>query len=364
MAPPAVLLLDLDREKEPLEAAKRAISLCGADCRIIFVGAQNDITLYRRFKQLGAADYLVKPLAEDVLREAVLQALVAKHDDVLTKPSEVHDGKLIPVIGARGGIGASTVAINLAWICAHVLNQQVGVLDLDVHFGTSALSVDREPGRGMRAALENPERLDGLLVASSMVQESDKLSILCAEENIDTPLHFDGDASLSLLKPVTGSFDTVFVDLPRHMLAAQKRLLVTAHAVVLVCDLSLAGLRDARRIRAYLKSIRPDLLPILVANRTGDSGFSALDKTTFEKNLEAKVDFEIAEDAKTAKQAANLGKACAAVAPQAEISKILTQLARMLVGLPEEKKAKEGSGLLKSLLGHGLSLHKPTPKPA
>jgi pilus assembly protein CpaE len=240
----------------------------------------------------------------------------------------------------------------------------VGVLDLDVHFGTSALAVDREPGRGMRAALENPERLDGLLVASSMVQESDKLSILCAEENLDAPLHFDGEAALGLLKPVASNFDAVFVDLPRHMLAAQKRLLASAHAIVLVSDLSLAGLRDARRVRAYLKTLRPDLLPILVANRTGDNAFTALDRTTFEKNLEAKIDFEIAEDTKTAKQAANLGKAFAAVAPQAEVSKTLASLARALLGIPEPKKAKQGSGLLKNLLGGNLPLHKPTPKPA
>jgi pilus assembly protein CpaE len=258
------------------------------------------------------------------------------------------------------------MTVNLAWICAHKLQQTIGILDLDVHFGTTALAVDREPGRGMRAALENPERLDGLLVASSMVQESDRLSILCAEENFDTPLHFDGDASLALMKPVAGNFDAMFIDMPRHMVGSQKRLITAAHAVVLVCDYSLAGLRDARRMRNYLKALRPDLLPITVANRTGESAFAMLDRATFEKNLEAKIDFEIAEDIKTAKASANLGKAFAAVAPTAEVTKTLTTLARFLIGMPEEKKkAKEGSSLFKNLLGHGgASLHKPHPKPA
>ncbi|HVY12287.1 MAG TPA: P-loop NTPase, partial [Alphaproteobacteria bacterium] len=307
LAPPRLLLLDLDHEESPLDAGRRAISLCGPGCRIIFTGAQNDVKLYRALKQLGGADYLVKPLFEENLHEAVEQALRIPDEDLAPK-TETHAGKIVAVIGARGGVGASTVAVNLAWICAHVLRQHVSLMDLDVHFGTSALAVDREPGRGMRAALENPERLDGLLVASSMVQESDHLSILCSEEPFDAPLHFDGDAALALIRPVMGDFDTIFVDVPRHLLGAQKRLVAAAHAVVLVSDLSLAGLRDARRLRAWLKGQRPDLLPLMVASRTGESANTTIEKPVFEKNLEAKFDFDLPEDVKTARAAANLGK--------------------------------------------------------
>ncbi|MBI3419691.1 MAG: P-loop NTPase [Proteobacteria bacterium] len=364
-APPKILLLDLDREKDPLDAGRRALSLCGPGCCILFAGSQNDVKLYRRLKQLGGADYLVKPLAEDLLRDALVQATKPASSETEIRNNEARAGKIMAVIGTRGGVGATTVAVSLAWICAHTLHQHVGMLDLDVHFGTTALAVDKEPGRGMRAALESPERLDGLLIASSMVQESEHLSILCAEEAFDPPLTFDGDAAMSLIKPVSGDFDSIFIDLPRMMLSAQKRLLANAHALVLVTDLTLAGLRDARRIRAYLKNIRPDLLPVMVASRTGNSASATVEKPAFEKNLETKFDFELPEDIKTAKLSANMGKTFAAVAPQAEVSKHLTALARLLTGIREEKKAAGGhGGFLKNVFSSGLPASKPAPKPA
>jgi pilus assembly protein CpaE len=254
-APPKILILDLDEHKDYSEAATRAIGLCGPDCRIIFVGTQNDVALYRKLIHLGGADYIVKPLAADVLNQAILDA--GKTDPAQgDKKSEKRGGQIIPIIGARGGLGASFLAVNLAYILAHKLNRHTQLLDLDLHFGTTALALDREPGRGMRAALETPERLDGLLIASSMVQESDKLALLCAEEPLEKPMHFDGNASLALIRPVQADFDFVLVDMPRAMLASQQSLLIDAQQIILVTDRSLAGLRDARRIRTYIKTLK------------------------------------------------------------------------------------------------------------
>ncbi len=357
-APPKILLLDLDAEPDVLQAANRAINLCGPDSQIIFLAKHNDITLYRQFIQLGAADYLVKPLSEDVLVQAIINTSKPKRS---AEPvdKELHSSKIVAVIGTRGGVGVTTVAVNLSWILSQQLNQQVGLVDLDMQFGSTALALDREPGRGMRSALENPERLDGLLIASSMVQHNDKFSILCAEDTLDTPFHFDGDATLGLLKPIRGDFDMLLVDMPRHHISAQKTLLNEAHAVLIVADLTLASLRDARRIRAYLKNLRPDLMPILIVNHVGDSPYSTIDQPTFEKNLEAKIDLVLPEDIKTAKQAANLGKPFVSVAAEAPITKALIMLARNLSGQKETRKQDtKGKSLFQGLLGN-----KPT-KPA
>lgn len=351
-APPKILLLDLDAEPDVLNAATRAIGLCGPDSHIIFLAKHNDISLYRQFIQLGASDYLVKPLSEDILTQAIINTSKPKRGALEAAEKELHTCKIIPVIGTRGGVGVTTVAVNLSWILSQQLNQHVGLVDLDMQFGSTALALDREPGRGMRAALENPERLDGLLIASSMVQHSDKFSILCAEDTLDTTFHFDGDATLGLLKPIRNDFDMMLVDMPRHHLSTQKTLLNEAHAVLIVADLTLASLRDARRIKAYLKNLRPDLLPILIVNHVGDSPYSTLDQATFEKNLEAKVDVVLPEDIKTAKQAANLGKPFASVAADAPITKALITLARTLSGQKEAKKQDaKGTSLFKGLLG-------------
>ncbi len=349
-APPKILLLDLDAEKDILPAATRAIGLCGPDSQIIFLAKHNDISLYRQFIQLGASDYLVKPLTEEALLQAIMNTSKPKKVEEDAN-KETRGCKIIPVIGTRGGVGVTTIAVNLAWILSQKLNQHVGLVDLDMQFGSSALALDREPGRGMRAALENPERLDGLLIASSMVQHSDKFSILCAEDTLEQPFHFDGDATLGLLKPIRGDFDIMLVDLPRHHLSSQKTLLNEAQAVLIVADLTLASLRDARRIKLYLKNLRPDLLPMLIVNHAGDSPYSTIDQATFEKNLEAKIDVLLPEDIKTAKQAANLGKPFASIASDAPVTKALMALARLLSGQKEPKKQEAKGSLLKGLLG-------------
>src|SRR5262249_49976687 len=150
--------------------------------------------------------------------------------------------------------------------------------------------------------------------------------------------------ALSLIKPVAGNFDFIFVDLPRNMLPLQKRLLSQAHSIVLVTDLSLAGLRDARRIRQYLKTARPDMLPLVIANRTGETSNAPIDPAAFEKNLEAKIDMRIPEDIKNAKQAANTGKALISVAPKAEASLRMTELAHMITGISPPQKVEEKKG--------------------
>jgi pilus assembly protein CpaE len=351
-APPRVLLLDLDDQADPRASALRAIDLTGPDCHIIFAGLHNDVSLYRHFIHIGAVDYLVKPLSPETLMQAIVAAGKPHAPALTPKDGHAHNCKIIPIIGVRGGVGATTLAVNLAWAMAHPLDLYVGLVDLDMHFGTTALALDREPGRGMRAALENPERLDGLLIASSMVQESQQLSILCAEEALDHTLAFDGDTTLSLIKPVRGDFDFILVDLPRHALAAQKRLLAEADQIVIVCDFTLPSLRDARRVMQFIKAQRPELLPHLIVNHAGTGAHAMIDQPTFEKNIEAKVDTLIQEDAKTARQAANLGKAVVEVAPDSAFAKSLMALARHLAGIKKEKKAAAGSvgSLIKGIL--------------
>lgn len=360
-APPKILLLDLDGQGDVLTAAQRVISLCGPDTKLILAASKNDVSLYRQFLQMGVADYLVKPLFKDVVQQAIHNAAQSGTSSDAGANAQTRTGKIIPVIGVRGGVGATLVAANLAWLMAHKLELYTNLMDLDVHYGAAALALDQEPGSGLRAALENPERLDGLLIASSMTQESEKLSLLCTEEDIGTPLSMDGETVLSLIRPVAKDFDVIVLDMPRALLHEQKRLIADAYAVVLVCDLSLVALRDARRIRAFLKNLRPDLLPIVVINHEGESSASMIDQATFEKNLEASIDFVLPVDAKLVRQSNAAGKALAEIAPESMISKTLLALARLVAGLPAEKaKAEQGGATLKSLLGGIVA--KATPK--
>ena len=223
---------------------------------------------------------MVKPLSPEVLNQALAAALRGHSQG---NKSEAKEARLIVVIGTRGGVGASTIAVNTGWILAHETKSDCALLDLDLQFGTSALALDLEPGRGLRDIVNSPQRVDALMIASSIVPESDQFSVLGAEEAVDEYVQMDGGAITALLKEMTGNFDYIIVDLPRHLLAAQKRLLSAAHEIVLVTELSLAGIRDSLRIKTALTTLGCSAALTVVASRTGPTRAGQVDRSAFRK---------------------------------------------------------------------------------
>jgi pilus assembly protein CpaE len=338
---PKLAIIDIDGQDDPVLTATRLVGLCGNDCKLIAIGSANDISLYRRIVAAGMADYLVKPLNLEALAQAYAAVLRG------TGKGGAKDARIIVMIGVRGGVGASTIAVNTGWLLAHELKSRSVMLDLDLQFGTTALALDLEPGRGLRDVVNSPQRVDGLMVASSIVAESDMFSVLSAEESIDEAILVDSVAITALLRELKHNFDFIVVDLPRQMLAGQKRLLAAAHEIVLVTELSLAGIRDTLRIKNALDAIGSTAHISLAVARTSTAHPGQVDQAAFEKGAQIKVDFTIPEDSKTVAQAANTGKALGAVAPEAAATKALLALATKLSGktieATESKKSLWGS---------------------
>jgi pilus assembly protein CpaE len=152
------------------------------------------------------------------------------------------------VIGVRGGVGASTLATSLAWLMGEKASRSTALLDLDVHFGTGALSLDLEPGRGLTDAIENPGRIDGLFIERAMVRANDRLCVLSAEAPINQPMLTDGSAYFQLQEEMRHAFEGTVIDFPRSMLVQFPHLLNDVHVVVLTVELTLAATRDTIRI--------------------------------------------------------------------------------------------------------------------
>ncbi|MGB9152001.1 MAG: AAA family ATPase [Alphaproteobacteria bacterium] len=347
-APPKMVIVDMDGQIDPVASTARLVSLCGGDCRLIVVGSANDVALYRRVLTAGAVDYLVKPLSPETLNQALAAAL---RGNVGGGKPDVKEARLITFIGARGGVGTTTIALNVGWFLAHEFNRTVTLFDLDLQFGTSSLSLDLEPGRGLRDIVSSPHRVDALMIASSTVPESDNFSILGAEEAIDEVVPIEGSAITALLKEMRNNFDFIIVDLPRHMFASHKRLLATSQEIVIVSDLTLAGIRDTLRIKSALVSLGSSARITIVASRTNASGAGHIDRAVFEKGMQGKIDASVAEDAATIATAANSGKALGATAPRATLTKSLRDLA-MRLGNVDEMAVKKVSFLDKLIAGN------------
>src|SRR5690606_17403563 len=135
---------------------------------------------------------------------------------------------LIGVIGARGGVGTTTIATNLAAIFAENYSRTTGLVDLDPYFGSVALSLDLEPGRGMRDALEKPDRIDGLFLDRVMIKPSPNLSILSAEEPLQEAITSQPTSGHMLFAALMEKFNVVVADMPRQMNPLTRH--VYAHA--------------------------------------------------------------------------------------------------------------------------------------
>ena len=250
-APPKILIVDVSDSNKPLSAMLPIIAAFAEDTRVIAIGALNDIELYREMIEAGISDYLVKPVSEKALSIALDRAEQRKAAPAAAPEPEakvVPDaGKrsLVAVMGTRGGVGASTVAMNLAWLMANDHKRDTMLVDLDLQGGTIALALDVEPSHGLREVLDNPARIDSLFLTSVATKFADRLHVLAAEEAVDDEVHYNTSAVSLLLDELKKTSTSVIVDLPRNAPGARAVVLAAATEIIIVTDLTLG--RPARR---------------------------------------------------------------------------------------------------------------------
>jgi len=332
-ATPKLLIVDLSGVGDPLTEIASLAEVCDEGTRVVTVGDTNDVNLYRSLVALGIQDYLVKPVSSEGFSTAFTRAERVEAEPQI---SESTLGRLISVVGARGGVGASSLAVNCAWAMAHEQGQRVALVDLDLFFGTSGLHLDLEAGRGFREALENPSRIDGLFIQRAMVRESDNLFVLSAEEPLDSPLSLDPSSIEMLLENLRSDFQCVVMDVPRFGARAQVATLQPPATVLVVSDPSLAGMRDTMRLAGLFKKSATAAETKIVINRMGASKSGELDKADFEKGAELRVDKVIPYDPKPFAASASSGKPLLKVGGGSKAVKAIRELSQLLSGPPAE----------------------------
>ncbi len=350
-ASPNILLVDLSESGDPLNDINGLAEVCEPGTVVIAIGQVNDVRLYRDLLASGIHDYLLKPLSPTALRDTLTQAQL-----VFSQPKAL-DGNApkqhisTAVVGTRGGVGASTLATSLAWIFSSDYKRPTALFDLDVHFGTGALTLDLEPGRGLTDAIDNPSRIDSLFIERAMIRANDNLAILSAEAPINSPLMTDGAAFAQLEEEFRHAFEMTVIDLPRNMLINFPHLLADVNVVVLATELTLASARDSIRILSWLKANAPHAQPIVVANRV-QTGVSEISKADFEGSIERKIDWMVPYDLKAAANAAKLGQTFVEANRSSKASAAIREIAGAVLGAGETAEAADPVKKVKpSLLG-------------
>ncbi|MBO6525732.1 pilus assembly protein CpaE [Erythrobacter sp.] len=350
-ASPNILMVDLSESGDPLNDINALAEVCEPGTVVIAIGQVNDVRLYRDLLASGIHDYLLKPLSASMLRDSLNQAQAVFTAPRAGEEEGVKRHISAAVIGTRGGVGASTLVTSLAWLFSTEMRMPTALLDLDVHFGTGALTLDLEPGRGLTDAIDNPSRIDGLFIERAMIRANDNLSILSAEAPINHPLMTDGAAFMQLQEEFKHTFEMTVLDMPRNMMINFPHLLNDVNVVVLSTEMSLASARDTIRILSWLKTNAPHAKVLIVANRV-QPGVTEISKADFETSIERKIDVTIPFDQKAAANAAKLGKTFVDANASSKASAAIKQLSSQVIGAgDQDAEEAEDSGAKKSLLG-------------
>ncbi|UZK70892.1 pilus assembly protein CpaE [Sphingomonas sp. S1-29] len=346
-ASPHILLVDLSESGDPLNDINALAEVCEPGTVVVACGQVNDVRLYRDLVASGIHDYLLKPLNPDALRETLAQVQTMLNAPKATEPSTERAHAAIAVVGTRGGVGASSMATSIAWLMSDKGRRTTALLDLDIHFGTGALALDLEPGRGLTDAIENPSRIDGLFIERAMVRASDKLAVLSAEAPIHAPVMNDGTAFFQLQEEIRTAFETTVIDLPRAMLVQFPHLVTDVQIVVIVTEYTLAAARDAIRILSWFKTNAPQTTVIIVANRVHAASLE-ISRKDFEASIERKIDVAVPFDQKLCAQAAKLGKSIAEAGRGSKTVAPITDLVGRLLAMTELVEAAEAGGKTKT----------------
>ncbi len=352
MVAPAFLVIDLSDCPAPLGAVDALADLCPEGTRVLAIGTQNDVQLYRGLKALGVSDYLLKPLDPAALEEAIAEAHLEGGQGPRPASRKPHKGQVVAVIGARGGVGATAMALALAHLAAGS-GQRTMLFDLDLQGGTVALDLDVEPVSGLRAILESPDRVDGQLLESLARVHALGFRLLAAEEPAEMHIKIRPESVLALVATLSATHDLVVVDLPRRLDRSVRSVLRTADRVVAVTSLSLAGMRDTRRLAALLAGLRAGQRPLIVANRVGASR-AEVALADFEQALDGRIDLLVDDMPAVAARAAAGAVPLSAAASGGRSAESLQRLAGLVApaaGVVEEAAPRSLWGRLRALVG-------------
>jgi pilus assembly protein CpaE len=269
----------------------------------------------------GVSDYIVKPLTPALVQ----RALLATTDADTRSRQTTRLGRLVTTIGARGGVGTTMLATSLAWTIANQRRRRVALLDLDLQFGSVALSLDLEPTHGLRETLENAGRIDGLYIERSMVQHSESLYVLSSEEELAEEMPRDPQALGALAGELRSKFHYLIADVPKSCINEAHAILRESTHTVIVTDFSLVGMRDTLRLIQSTASQNASSQIIIVANRIGEYRQGEIARREFEKAIGRQINITIPFQAKNVHSAMNTG------CPAAGSNKVIeTALARLI----------------------------------
>jgi pilus assembly protein CpaE len=321
------------RGEEILAGLDTLAEVCDGGTRVVVIGRQNDVLLYRELTRRGVSDYLIAPVGTlDVVRAIC---------GLFSAPDAKPVGRLIAVVGAKGGVGASTVAHNIAWAIARDLQLDTVVADLDLGFGTAGLDFNQDPPQGIADAVFSPERIDTNFIDRLLSKCTDHLSLLAAPATLDRIYDLSSESFDSIYDALRATMPFVVLDVPHQWTGWTRRTLIAADDILIVAMPDLANLRNAKNMLDLLKASRPnDRRPYYLLNNVGVPKRPEISSADFAKALDDQPVAIIPFEPQVFGAAANNGQMIAELSASHRTAESFRQLAQLVTGRSESKKSK------------------------
>ncbi|MBV1934128.1 MAG: CtpF protein [Parvibaculaceae bacterium] len=337
-ATPNLIIVESALSGEELFGELGALAqVCDAGTKVIIIGHLNDVSLYREMIRQGVNEYLVAPLAPMQIVEAISRLYV--------DPDAPPIGRSVAFIGARGGVGSSTIAHNIGWCVSENMREDATIVDMDISFGTVGLDFNQDPVQGIADALQQPERLDDVLLDRLLVKCTDRLSLFTAPAMLDKDTEMDADTCEAVIEVVRESCPCVIVDIPHVWAPWSKRLLANADEIVITASPDLASLRNTKNLVDTLKKMREnDAPPHVVLNQMGVPKRPEIPEKDFSEAIELELALTIPFIPALFGAAANNGQMIDEVDGKSKAANGLLNLASQVTG--RQVPVRKGSSLL------------------
>lgn len=332
---PNLILLESRREpREMLDSLRGLAEVCDPTTKVVVIGHYNDIWLYRELIRSGISEYVVAPIS--------MADILAVISGIFVNPEAEPLGRTIAFVGAKGGVGSSTIAHNVAWSVSTLFKSEVVVADLDLAFGTANINFDQDPAQGIAEAVFSPERIDETYLDRLLAQCAEHLSLLASPSTLERIYDFDPDAFSQIIDVAQRSAPIVVLDVPHIWSGWAKTTLMQADEIVITATPELANLRNTKNLVDMLKKLRPnDALPKLVINQAGVPKRPEITAVDFAEPLGITPMAVIPFDPLLFGNASNNGRMLGEMDAKSPIVGMINEVAHVVTGRAEIKAKKK-----------------------
>jgi len=337
---PELLIIETGmRGRELFAQLEELAGICDADTKVVIIGAANDISLYRELIRRGVSEYLVPPMTPLHLIKTI--------SGLFLDPDAPFAGRTLAFVGAKGGVGSSTLAHNVSWHITESLRTDAVLVDLDLSFGTAGLDFNQDPAQTIAEALAQPERLDDALLDRLLVKCTERLSLFSAPATLESDWDFDADSFDMVLEKVRRQAPFIALDVPHAWSPWVRRTILSADQVIVTVTPDLACLRNAKNLFDLVRQARPnDEPPKVVVNMAGCPKKPDIPLKDFADALGAAPLLVLPFDPALFGKAANNGQMIGEVDPKSRPAEGFAHLASVLAGraaAPAKRKSLFGS---------------------